>query len=402
MYGMKKAFSNKFLYTYIGIYVLYYLQGFLYASGSLISQAFLLLYLLMSLYGLYKFVKSTNKPDVIKLLAFFLLLNVLTFLVSDKTVYGRSFEAIGEVNVFGQFKNIVGFVSSIFIPYIYVRKNGISDKSLARMAILFIIMSFIRYSFAFNELQEESESTLGFTNNAGYIVVCTIPFVPFLLKEHKWVAIALVVTLIGLIMTASKRGAILCMLVSLVFSLVFYMKATKFSLKRIIVVAVIACAAGYAIYDNYSTNEYLQYRLEKTEEQGAGAREIAYAILWEHWLYDSNIVTQVIGNGSAQTIEVWGNYAHNDWLELLIDNGLVGVVLYLLIFIYGFRYIYKSELEPITRLSAYLCMIIWLLKTNFSMGYTDIVNAIFVICLAICIGKHEHDRIKEGKMEYGN
>ena len=86
----------------------------------------------------------------------------------------------------------------------------------------------------------------------------------------------------------------------------------------------------------------------------------------------------------------------NDWLELLISNGAVGVILYLTIFISMIKFLRNSSLSPIMRLSAYLCILIWFLQSIFSMGYTAISNAEYILLLGLIAGE-EKVRIKTEK-----
>ena len=159
--------------------------------------------------------------------------------------------------------------------------------------------------------------------------------------------------------------------------------------KRVFAILLLLAAAATFIYYSIESNEYLMSRIEKTQSEGIGQRSIAYVALWNHWSSDTNLFTFLFGNGMAQTITVWGNYAHNDWLELLIDNGLLGVVIYLMLFVLAFMYIRKMNIGRLYKLSAYLCLIIWFLKTVFSMGYTSMMNVMICFLLGLIIGKNE-------------
>lgn len=160
-------------------------------------------------------------------------------------------------------------------------------------------------------------------------------------------------------------------------------------MKAILLAVVLFLGAGYLIYYAYESNEWLLSRIEFMQNEGIGGRGVAYPVLLGHWYNDTNFWTLMFGNGMAQTVTVWGNFAHNDWLELLICNGVVGVVLYLMIFVGLFRFIYRSSLSSWVRLSAYLCMLIWFLQSLFSMGFTSMSNVEYILLLGLIVGSEK-------------
>ena len=340
----------------ITIYVTYLLQGIVYPSGSIISQGLLLLFLII---GFISFVNTAfrgDNPRIVTMFIVFYAMIVLWYILSPKTVYGTVNEAIGEVSTLGQFKSASVVFLSFFIAYRYVKNTPEDRTSITIIAIIFYALALLRYFYSKSELLEERES---FTNNAGYYFV------------------------------GAKRGAILCLIVVAIFSFFYYLKSNTISFKELLGILILFSAAVFLGYDSYISNDYLVYRIENTQEIGLGNRAIAYSSLWNHWYTDRNLFTLIFGNGSAASVEVWGNFAHNDWLEILTDYGLVGVVVYLTLFITFYSYIRKSNFEFSYLLAMYICLIVWFLKTIFSMGYTDSANAFFMFYLGIIIGRIE-------------
>ena len=375
-----------FLTIAILLFVIYFLQGFLYPTGSIISQFSILLFLIIGFFSFIKTLLRLNNPFFVKVFIAFYIILLLTFLLSPKTVIGTKNEAIGLVSTFGQFKEISAFVLSFFIAYVFVSKKNINSAYIYWAGIVFFVLSVIRYFFSKDLLLEDNEM---FTNNAGYFIVASIPYIPFLIKQKKSIGVIIFVLMSGLIIASAKRGAIVCLIVSLLFMLLYYLKSHKVTIKRIVITLIVLLISAIFVYYAVSSNEYLMMRILRTQNEGIGQRSIAYSTLWQYWSSETNILKFLFGNGMAQTVTVWGNYAHNDWLELLIDNGLVGTVIYMLLFISAFVYIRKMNIESVYKLSAYLCLIIWLLKTIFSMGYTSIMNITFCLLLGMLIGKNE-------------
>lgn len=385
---MKKS-QTCTLVVAIGLFLVYYLQGVLYPEGSLVSQISILLFLLIGLVYYGKTALYIHKPAFITVWLIFYFVQAVTFLFSPKEVYGIIYEAIGKVNTMEQFKGISAFMLSFCIGYVIARKSGkLNDRYIIALGLIFWALALGRYFFMLNRLQMYL-GVDGVTNNSGYFIVGVFPFLPFLLKRSRFLALVVLVLSILLIMFASKRGAIVCMVAALFFSVLFYLKENKASMKAILLAVVLFLGAGYLIYYAYESNEWLLSRIEFMQNEGIGGRGVAYPVLLGHWYNDTNFWTLMFGNGMAQTVTVWGNFAHNDWLELLICNGVVGVVLYLMIFVGLFRFIYRSSLSSWVRLSAYLCMLIWFLQSLFSMGFTSMSNVEYILLLGLIVGSEK-------------
>lgn len=370
-------------------FFLYYLQGILYPSGSILSQVSIFFFLLIGLYYYGKTALYVHKPFWVTIWLIFYLVQTASFLFSPQVVFGMVYEAIGEVHTMDQFKSISAFMLSFCIGYVVARKSGkISNNILVSIGLIFFLLALIRYFYMLHALLSWLRVD-GVTNNSGYFVVGILPFLPFFLKRSKILAAIILVLSIVLIMFAAKRGAIVCMVAALFFSVLFYLKENKASMKAILLAVVLFLGAGYLIYYAYESNEWLLSRIEFMQNEGIGGRGVAYPVLLGHWYNDTNFWTLMFGNGMAQTVTVWGNFAHNDWLELLICNGVVGVVLYLMIFVGLFRFIYRSSLSSWVRLSAYLCMLIWFLQSLFSMGFTSMSNVEYILLLGLIVGSEK-------------
>ncbi|WP_287829125.1 hypothetical protein [Bacteroides sp.] len=374
--------------SYILIFIAYFLQGVFYDSGGIFSQFLVSILLTMGFISFIKLLFLRNKPIFINLWCAFYFMLLITYILSPKEVYGVAYEAIGRVNTMSQFKESSIFCFSFFVSYRLTSKNIYTDNQLYRLGLVFFVLALIRFFFS-QAVLHEIGNIGSMTNNASYLLVSIVPFTPFIFKKNRIMFITVLIGISSLVFIGAKRGAILCLFLSILYSFFYIIKKMKLSIKSIIGSLVVLLLIIGISYNQYMENEYVQYRFEKTlsEEGGIGAREIAYNVLFYNWLEENNFLRFFLGNGTAQTISVWGNYAHNDWLELLTNNGLFGVLIYLSLFISCFCVILKSKLDFYSLLSIHLCFIIWIVKSIFSMGYTDFSNSIFIIILGVMLGR---------------
>ncbi len=371
------------------LYILYNLQGLLYVSGSAFSQFILLLFLIIGVICFISILLRRKNPAIVSLFIIFYLTIAIWYLLSPKTVVGTINEAIGEVSTIEQFKASSIFFMSFFVAYYSSINKNFVESNISKITLIFYVLATLRY---LSVRDIHSDMSAGFTNNGGYYFVALLPYIPISFKRNNIMGIILLlVSMIG-IFASAKRGAIVCLLISIVFAFIYYIKIYKKSFKRIVPALIILCCLAIVGYYSYISNDYLVARIAYTQEEGIGARSVAYSMLLNHWISDTNLLTFLFGNGSAATVEVWGNYAHNDWLEILIDYGLYGCIIYVLLFTAFFLYIKKAKAEFYYKLAMYICLIVWFLKTIFSMGYTDASNAYFMFLLGAIIGSMERQK----------
>ena len=93
-------------------------------------------------------------------------------------------------------------------------------------------------------------------------------------------------------------------------------------------IAILLCGLFYFISDFYSTNTYFQHRLEATKEGNSSGRDDIYETLLNHILSNGNLFGMIFGEGALATTKITWTAAHNDWLEFMVDMGLIGFVSY--------------------------------------------------------------------------
>ena len=111
-------------------------------------------------------------------------------------------------------------------------------------------------------------------------------------------------------------------------------------------------------------------RIQDTLDGNSSGRDRIYTYFWNYFVYESNVLNFLFGRGANGTLELLNQYAHNDWLELAVNQGLLGVVFY---FIY-WKYFYKTW-KHTTNIDAKVILAMVVLinfpKSMFSMSYYD-------------------------------
>lgn len=355
---------------------LYFTQGWLFGSGSITSQILIGVWIAIDFFYLFVYVLKVKRDYVSNLIFLFWILNIIYWMLSPKEVYalGRSF------NTFGDFKNTTVVVLSYF-PFAFFQKKRVVDiKYMRWFFMLFLIAAVVAFMMKQEALLEEFG--IDKTNNTAYYFVVLLPFLGAYWKDKKfWIWF---VVIIIFLLFCVKRGAIVCGIITYVVYLILDTKGgNKKLFSRIVGVAIFSVIIVLIVNYISSASDLLQRRMLSTQEGDSSGRDEIYSNLWNLFI-NSNAINQIFGYGMSQTVTFVGGYAHNDWIELLIDEGLLGVASYAAIFFSCLKFYNNNKKNMIIDnrfmfMTAFLCL---LFRTTFSMGYLAPESALFFIAIA--------------------
>ncbi|MBO5619247.1 MAG: O-antigen ligase family protein [Paludibacteraceae bacterium] len=188
-----------------------------------------------------------------------------------------------------------------------------------------------------------------------------------------------------------KRGAIFVASICLIPFVLQSIKQGNSKQRIVFSIAFLAfiVVGIYFIQYMLNTSEYFITRINDTLEGNSSLRDSLYAELWKYFINQDSIIEMFFGGGANKTIYIVGNYAHNDWLEILINQGLIGILIYFIYWIALWK-TYKScrnipELNT-ARNGILICFIASLLMTLFSMSYSNLSIGL-TMTLGLCLGK---------------
>lgn len=154
----------------------------------------------------------------------------------------------------------------------------------------------------------------------------------------------------------------------------------------VFILSVVLIVVGfYMVSDMLQNSEYFNQRLEDTIEGNSSGRDRLYGVFWRHFTQESNPLLFLFGNGANATLTISSNYAHNDWLEIAINQGLLGLVIYVVYWIKFYKTWKKSKFDSQIYLALGLILFIYFMRTIFSMSYTA-MPIYATLCLGYCMG----------------
>lgn len=380
-------FYRLLIYLLLIIIPLYFLQGILYPTGSLLSQGLIASWFIIDIIFLLKYSIKPYKDEVAGVIILFCLMNTLYWLFSEKT--------IGVIATITDLKNIlVAFLT--YFPFRHICKGNVINRN---QFIIFLICLFVVFILSFYKnqyflLEQASTDILGVTNNSAYKFVIMLPIISFLLPKNKILYGLLYIISLYLVIQGAKRGAILCLILQTLLMLIYFFRTShKHFVRNIVFIAMFLTIVIIAVNYVYESNEYLQYRITDmmsgTDDSG-DARIDQYSAITSA-VFNGPLLNFIFGYGFDQTLSIAGNYAHNDWFELVANMGMLGVIIYLsffsrLIWIY---YKYRKKFDPEDKLMFFAALGIWLLRSMFSMSYLYMDTFLLIVVFAYIQSKIE-------------
>ncbi len=390
-------------YIYIGLWILYNLQGTLYASGSILSRGLLAIVLTMSLY--YFFYVNYQY----KISSFFKVLNILLLVFTLYGGYNMLFGGqirltVGDIVSIPNYyylKDIYMSLLSVYGFFHFVKKGWLNEKKIRILSLLFVIVATANYLRSQQEAMtlalEEGSLQEGFTNNASYEFLYLLPIL-FFWRKRVIVLNILLCYMFYFIIMGMKRGAIIigaCVFIYMIYRI--YMDSKGWTRCVIfLLTCFVLCVGFYFVQDIYFSSDYFQYRIEQTLEGESSNRDYIYTKFLDHFLHETSGLQFFFGGGANATVRIAGAYAHNDWLELAINQGVLGIVLYLSYFISLFRVTRRNRLVwPQWMISLFYIMILIIFtKSLFSMSYASL-SISFSICLGYCLAFDNYNKYEK-------
>lgn len=362
------------------LFVIYFAQGSLYSSGSIISQSVLFTVFIFSSYYFLLLLIIEKKNFFFRTWTAFMLLNVFGFVLTA---------SISSSQQFAMLKRLLMFLLPFYPFYYFSIKNYLNSKHLMRFFVFMLPVFIIQfYTSTARTLAERDISEDSLVNNVSYSFVGLLPFI-FLFKKRKILSYFLMMVLIIFIIQGTKRGAIISGAIGLIIFIYYQLKTIerKYKLRGYIIVAIATTALVYYSYDLFQNNEYLIYRMQKlSEEDGSSGRNVIYSTLFNTWYNSEDILNVLFGFGFASSLQIAGNFAHNDWLELLTSFGFLGVFIYSILFYALFKYIFNNKWEIDKKLLLFTVVLLWLFASIVSMGFTSRSGLIQAILIAYLVG----------------
>ncbi len=239
-----------------------------------------------------------------------------------------------------------------------------------------------------------ARATAGFSNEGWKLLLC-LPLVMLFdssKKMHRYAGILLIV--VGVFISV-KRGAILAMAAAMgCWFVASVWREKRMSLSNIAKIVAMVAVAGFIVFsrlDSYA-NRLSDITTGDSEQFGSG-RGLVYGVLWQK-MEEANAFRLIFGHGYLSVRSTLGQelghsvLAHNDFLELFHDHGLIGILVFYMMFISLLRFcLALSKTNPPASMVLLCATIILFIKSVISIAIFTPTMIYMAIALGYVRGK---------------
>lgn len=219
------------------------------------------------------------------------------------------------------------------------------------------------------------------SDNNGYTILYALPMLLFLKNKKLFFPLFALVAL-GVLLSG-KRGAILALLVVLLFSWKIFFN-DNFVSKRLrtygLFILIIAIAFFSWKFGDVFSIIFDRIR-EGTASDGGSGRNIIYTNYW-NGIINSNILSFLFGHGANSGLSVGLSLmAHQDWLQLWYEYGLCSIFIYCGFYISGLITLKKSPKETIFHMALLQILLIHFTKSLVSGTFMMTTSVTYLYAL---------------------
>ena len=384
---------------YLFLIILFYLQGVIYEGGTIISKVVGITILLISLFYLFKTLLSNS----IKKNSFywgwfvFFILHITMISFAKLSIFGEfnDYSYGNAINIF--------LVSLSFFPIYYFSQKEIDlENYFIKFMMVMIPVSVLRFYISEKNIIAEKMidnlDVLDVVNNQSYLFIYLFSFIYFI--KNKNIFLILFFFIINFMtFQGAKRGAIISLILADIIYYFNYISSYKGKHKLYVFLSSLSVLFFLIniVYYYVSNNSFI---MDRFSESGGSGRDTIYSNILSSWYGSESIFNFIFGYGYNSSINHSGSghLAHNDWLELIINYGFLGFIIYFLLFTRCFLLIFYNNIPKNNRYMLITVLAVWLVSSMVSMNYMNNNSILQSILLAYIFSNKEF--LKKFKGEF--
>lgn len=336
---IKSKFQSKYFILLI-VFISYLFIGNMLAVFSTVLPYRDIVKILISFVGcsvmiLYLFNHKVKRTNILLISLMFVIFSILPtfFLYYETSSFSYAMLEIGESFT---------WIGVLTLSYYFGVKNIIQIDKVKWLAYFIPI-----YSLLFLGVKQFSSGTGIPLISTAYYALFLLPFV-FLLENEliKW---ALVLLVFSTVLLSVKRTGfiafVLCLVVYFYYNIKYYNNGNISRKKKIqlMTITLLVAIILYIFFNYYVSSHSIGIidRLGSISEDGGSGRTDVWIYTW-NMIKNSNFFSLIFGHGFNAVYQFSELHlsAHNDFLEVIYDYGIVGFCIYL-IFIKRLFYYFK-------------------------------------------------------------
>ena len=216
-----------------------------------------------------------------------------------------------------------------------------------------------------------------------YYAVALIPAITTLKSKNKY--LFFMIAVICSIIAVKRTGMITCILVIVLY--IFMIGKNISSKIKTVLFGSILLVGGYIALNQFMGKEIdaIVERIENIEEDDGSGRGEMYSAIYNEITSNENFNSFIFGKGHNEVINSKnsnGFSAHNEFLEVAYDYGIIGFTIFLFIFVAIYK-IYRRTKDRQYKVAIFLSFIIFII---FSFTSHTILSTTNIVSLCLLWG----------------
>jgi hypothetical protein len=290
---------------------------------------------------------------------------------------------------------------SVFLTFYYVFYNDDEGMYLQKMlaaypyfyALVFVIVTYrIYFNIDYSLIQVHQSDEI----NSVYWILALTPL-SFLMK-NKAVRYVIIISAFFLILLSTKRLGAIAISIIFISSIAMDGKSSGYRFWKLLIGLIILCVSLFVFYFIAINDEInVIQRLSTTDLSEESRMELYLDTMDKYSLKEP--VYQLIGSGHRSTgrdrgLDLVTKTSHNDFIEVLYNYGLIGLIIYLFIFFRLLSRLKKVKMLGLNAYAAYAsCLVLFL---TMSMVSHLVIYPSYFAFLVLLFALFESRIIKNG------
>jgi hypothetical protein len=290
--------------------------------------------------------------------------------------------------------SIIKMVLLNFLPffpfYYFSEKEILVRKHLIAFLLILLPVLILKFNQSQNALRLELMRD-EVVDNTVYLFIGLLPFV-FLFKK-KLLSFLMLIVIWYFMIQSAKRAAILCGIVALALIVFEYLYASKdkSKIKRYIVSVFLLFAVGYFGYDLYEQNQFLIERMQQMMGGDSSGRDNLIETLLGFWYQSDSLIPYLFGYGYNASGRYSVHVSHNDWVDMLVSFGLLGLLVYFALFRLLFLQIFQKDWAKDKKVILILLVCIAIITSFTSRWYWSSFAYMQILILPYLLATRERE-----------
>lgn len=288
-------------------------------------------------------------------------------------------QANGVVAVVNIYTTMSLWIYVYFVAYLYVTEYGFNAHLDKLVLLLFVYTaSLLSYNYYYNNRIGHNDWHF----IEAYFMIAILPICLFVAqgKSQKWY----VVIAVCLVVLSMKRTGLLALLFGLAFQYLYKDNRIGNKVKSVFVLCLSSALVYFLLLLAFpdTVNAFVE-RFSEIGEDGGSGRFDMFPVIWDAFK-QAPVENKLLGHGYNMVIDKlpFGYSAHNEYLEILFDFGILGAMIYLSVLFSIIRLSMKVKhrrFQSVIFMSLLICLIMGL-GTHLTLFPT------FIICFSLFWG----------------